>query len=67
MTNKLEIAGVGGCCVAAIALAVLEVFALVWAILDITGPNAHRTLDIVIFVVIGLSLLSGGARQASRA
>ena len=64
MTKAVTAGGVGGCCLAVIALAVLEVFALVWAILDITGASAHKTLDIVIFVVIGLSVLGGGGSRA---
>lgn len=54
-----------GCCLMALVAFVLEVAATVWAILDLSGPNAHRVLDIVILVVVGLSVLGGRASRSS--
>ena len=55
----------GGCCVVMLAVLVAEILALIWAVQDITGFQAHKGMDIVVFVVVGLMLLGGGGARGS--
>jgi hypothetical protein len=67
MSNEAKITGgvAVGCCLVAVAATVAEIWALVWAISDITNPvQFHRTLDIVVFVIAGLMLLGGVGNRA---
>jgi hypothetical protein len=62
---KNEGAIVGGCCVFAIVGYVVMIAATVWAILDLLNGAHHQVVDIVILVVMGLSVLGGGAKSRS--
>ncbi len=55
-----------GCCFIGILALVLEVVATVWAIVDLTGDNSYKVLDIVILVIVGLSLFGGVGARAGR-
>jgi predicted tellurium resistance membrane protein TerC len=67
MSKQVAITGGAavGCCLVAVAATIAEIWALVWAISDITNPvQSHPTLDIVVFVIVGLMLLGGIGNRA---
>ena len=55
-----------GCCALLLATFAAEVYALVWAVTDITStPELHRTWDIAVFIIVGMLFFGnvvGGAR-----
>ncbi len=62
---KMDTSTAIGCCILGLGALAVEIWALVWAIGDITStPQVHRTADIVVFVVVGLLLLGNAGARA---